>query len=378
MFDKKFAFIIQAASIPFFIFINLAVFGVKLHKKYFLGQLGIAMVFIIIALLSSYLTMFLKNGGAPFFYTLIMLFLLFTAIFISAFKYSSYVMIGMGNSLILLIVILFIVASFEQLNSFLMPGAWWLDGKVRPASLTGSKQHYSIILAILSLFVFQYWLSLKKMKYLLAFILGSLGVILSLTRSGAMILGITFFLYAGYMFYTIHLIKINAKFLPVFFGIFIIAIISLFVVDLDFFIQRVFSSLDTGSTGNSERVEAWILGWELLKNSNLILGEYTGVVTNATRTITSSKSFVVESGTLQMILNYGIIGFLCFYAIIFNIYRRINKKNIFLFCILLSGLLSTVVYQSIETIPFITLMSILPIISQDLTLERPTGNKALS
>jgi len=98
----------------------------------------------------------------------------------------------------------------------------------------------------------------------------------------------------------------------------------------------------------------------------LFLGQYTGVVTNATRTVTSTKSFVVESGVLQMILNFGLIGFLAFYMILFNVYSRIIKKHVFLYFVFFSCLCSTIVYQSIETIPFIILFSLLPLISMNI------------
>ena len=127
------------------------------------------------------------------------------------------------------------------------------------------------------------------------------------------------------------------------------------------------SSIDTKSAGNGERVKAWFRGIDMiLTSNNVIFGQYTGLVTNATRTVTNSKSFVVESGTLQMLLNFGVIGFLSFYLILFNIYSRIKKNQVFLFFVLFSFLCSTIVYQSIETIPFIVLVSLIPLVSNNI------------
>jgi hypothetical protein len=366
--DKKIAFLAQVLTIILFSFFSLTVFKVKLSAKYLSIQTLIFVVFIFTAFLSSLITIYLKNGGAPFFYSGIMCFLAFISILISSFNFNETWKIDVGKTIVLLIMILFGVAIYEQVSSTLMPGAWWHGTTVRPASLTGSKQHYAIILAILTLYLFQYWISLRKNIYLFGFFMGVIGVFLSLTRSGAMILFLAFFPYLCYKFYILHLMKIKTKVL-----LFLLLGFSsglcflLLYFDIQFFLDRIFSSIDTKSAGNGERVRAWLKGIDLIFTSNnILLGQYTGVVTNATRTVTNTKSFVVESGTLQMILNFGILGFLSFYLILFNISSRIKKNHVFLFFVFFSCLCSTIVYQSIETIPFIVLLSLMPLISNNI------------
>lgn len=367
-FNKKTAFLVQVIGIILFSFFSLIVFKIKLSAKYFSIQFLIFVVFVLSAFFSSLITIYLKNGGAPFFYSGIMCFLAFISVFISSFNINKTWKIDIGKTIFFLIIILFGVAIYEQVSKTLMPGAWWLGAMVRPASLTGSKQHYAIILAILTLYLFQYWISLRKKIYFLGFSLGVIGVFLSLTRSGAMIILLTFLPYLGYKLVTKHLIKIKQKVLFfLFIGFSSILLFSLLYFDIQVFLDRMFSSIDTKSTGNGERVRAWLKGIDLMFTSNnILLGQYTGVVTNATRTVTSTKSFVVESGTLQMILNFGIIGFVSFYFILFNIASRIKKNHLFLFFVLFSCLCSTIVYQSIETIPFIVLCSLIPIISNNI------------
>ena len=368
LFEKKIAFLTQALSIIVFILLSLGVFGIKLRSKYFSIQIIAISVFLLAAITSIVITIVLEHGGAPLFYSAIMVFLIVVFVLISAFTTSQKSILDIGNTVLVLILILFTVAVYEQVTETLMPGAWWYNGKIRPASITGSKQHYSIILSILALFIFQYWLSLKRAKFLFGFLLGVMGVVASLTRSGAMILALTFLFYSSHRLYHAHLIKINPKILVVLGSFLVLSILfSVLYFDVGFFLERVLSSVDTNSTGNSERVDAWLLGLDLLFSSNILFGEYTGVVTNATRTVTSNKSFVVESGTLQMILNFGLIGFSAFYLILFNVYRRIKRQHIFLFFTLLSCLISTIVYQSVETIPFIVLLSFIPLISSDIT-----------
>ena len=366
--EKKVAFLVQVFVISFFIFINLLSFKVKLSAKYFSIQLLFFSTFIFSAFISSIITIYLENGGAPFFYSGIMSFLGFTSILLSSFKINKTWEIDIGKTIIFLVLILFCVAIYEQLSNTLMPGAWWIGKTVRPASLTGSKQHYAIILAILSLYLFQYWLTLKKNIYLIVFLIGVIGVFLSLTRSGAMIIILAFFPYLCFKFYLKILIKIKIK--ALFYFLFVSTFTLIFAIyyfDLHFFLDRILSAINTKSAGNGDRVKAWLLGIDLLLTSNNILfGQYTGVITNATRTVTNTKSFVVESGTLQMLLNFGVVGFSSFYFILINIFSRIKKNHTFLYFVLFSCLCSTIVYQSIEVIPFIILVSLLSIISNNI------------
>jgi hypothetical protein len=366
--EKKTAFLVQVIAISFFITVSLLFFKVKLSAKYLSIQSLIFIVFVFSAIFSSIITVYLKNGGAPFFYSGIMCFLAFVSIFISSFNINKAWKIDIGKMIVVLVLLLFGVAIYEQVTNTLMPGAWWHGTTVRPASLTGSKQHYAIVLAIITLYLFQYWLILRKKIYLIGFFLGVIGVFLSLTRSGAMILVLAFFPYICYKFYIKHLIKIKTRVLlylavSLFFGL----VFILIYFDVQFFFDRMLSAIDTKSAGNGERVKAWLRGIDMmLTSNNILLGQYTGVVTNATRTVTNTKSFVVESGTLQMLLNFGVIGFLSFYFILFNIYSRIKKNHIFLFFVLFSFLCSTIVYQSIETIPFIVLISLIPLVSNNI------------
>jgi len=365
--EKKTAFLVQVIVILLFIIFSMIVFKIKLEAKYFTPQMVLFLIFSFAVLFSIIITQYLENGGAPVFYSAIMCFLIFSFVFISSFNINRFGAVNIGNMIIILIIILFVTSLYEQITETPLPGASWHGGTVRPASLTGSKQHYSIILSILTLFIYQYWLSLKKAKYLFGFLIGVIGVLLSLTRSGSMILVLAFFPYICYKLYSNHLVKINPKLLLFIFIVSIFTVIfSILYFDIGFFFDRMISSIDAKSPGNDGRIKAWLLGLDLIFSSNMIFGEYTGVVTNATRTITNTKSFVVESGTLQMILNFGLIGFMSFYLILFNIYSRIKREHTFLLFVLFSCLISTIVYQSIETIPFVILLALIPLISSDV------------
>lgn len=369
-FEKKTAFLIQVFAILTFIFFGLSFYKLRVNLKYLYLQVLIFLTFTFISIVSIMLTIYFDNGGAPIFYTLIMLFLLACYILISSFNVKFNKELNIGNMLLILILLLVSTALYEQLTNFLMPGAWWYHGKVRPSSLTGSKQHYSIILSILTLYIFQYWVSLKRKKYLLGFFVGILGVVLSLTRSGAMILVLALFPYFIYNSFYTRTIKINRRVLiTVLLLLLFFSVFAIFYFDINFFLERIISSISTTSPGNDERIVAWLLGIKMLFNTNLLFGEYTGLVTNAVRTVTSADSFVVESGVLQMILNYGFLGFFAFYLSLGILYVRIGKDHKTLLFSFFACLISTTVYQSIETIPFIVLLSLIPLISNDIKLS---------
>jgi len=369
-FEKKTAFIIQVLTICAFMLISVLIFRIKLSARYFVGQTYFLAVFIFAVIISIFMTMMMDNGGAPIFYSGIMSFLSISFIVISSLSFDNKGFLNVGPKIVFVILLLFGVSLYEQLSDTLMPGAWWIGPTVRPASLTGSKQHYSIIVAILSLYLFQYWLILKNSFYLLGFGIGVIAVFLSLSRSGSMILVFAFIPFFIYKLYSIRVIKVNLKWILITLIALTMVIVPLFFVDFEFFWKRVLSSIDTKAAGNGDRLKSWALGMDLILSSNILFGEYTGVITNSTRTITNIKSFVVESGTLQTILNFGLIGFISFYSILFNVHSKIKKGHTFLLITLFSCLLSTMVYQSIETIPFIILLSLIPIISSDIEKSR--------
>lgn len=365
IFAKKIAFVIQASSIVFLLGAMFSMSKLKLSVRN-LQILSIPLLLFIISVFISGIFTVLRHGpGAILFYSTVMIYLsgIFFAFNVIQLNLKN---INLGNIIAVLIFILVVIASFEQYYKIPMPGAANYNGLIRPSSITGSKQHYSIILSLLSLFALQYFVNSRKKLFLITSLIGISGVILSLTRSGVMILvlALCFYIFKKYVFGST---KFKAKSLEALLFIFSLLIIFLLIFHNEIpYIERIFSSVDVNSAGNSERVASWIKGIKLIRDSNILFGEYNGIVTNATRTMTSNFSFVVESGVLQLILNFGVIGMLAYYFIISSGLLIIFKKHLILQSTIVAAILSTFVYQSIEVIPFIVLLSIVPSISKNI------------
>jgi hypothetical protein len=140
-------------------------------------------------------------------------------------------------------------------------------------------------------------------------------------------------------------------------------------------IIRMFSALDTASAGNSLRVQRWIFGLNSWLESPIIFGWWTGIITNSTNRLTDTSSFVVESGVLQQLLNFGLIGTMCFYWLLLSQLFSIDKHHLWLKSALIAGILETFIYQSIETIPFMITITIIPFVSQSLIFQHKIDSK---
>ena len=83
------------------------------------------------------------------------------------------------------------------------------------------------------------------------------------------------------------------------------------------------STIESGE--NSERVLAWSRGVNLWLDTNLLFGEYTGMVTRASGSVFRDVKFRgVESGALQLLLNFGFLGVLLF---LLSIYLSIPENS---------------------------------------------------
>jgi len=122
--------------------------------------------------------------------------------------------------------------------------------------------------------------------------------------------------------------------------------------------ERLLGAISIDSIGNNDRISTWIMMLEKISPKNIVLGEHFGIYSNSMNflpTFSSDKVYVTESSILLLILNFGVIGGIYYLYII----RSIYGKNFILFLILI---IPSIFYQSIETIPFILLICLAPIL----------------
>ena len=120
---------------------------------------------------------------------------------------------------------------------------------------------------------------------------------------------------------------------------------------MELFWERLSSSFDEKGVGNDERINAWRHGVEVFSDSELWFGSNFGGATNLTSNLIGVESYVVESGVIQNLINFGIVGTLVFFLFFAYMYFY-SRERIFRF-FLLAFFFQSFVYQSTEVLPFI-------------------------
>jgi len=253
-----------------------------------------------------------------------------------------------------IILLLLFFATLEQLKLISFPGQSWVFGiLVRPASLTGSYLHYPLVMVLLSVALF----SLSK-KLNIVLILGFSSVFFAFSRSGMMLVFLVFIMiYASFFIKKLRnkIFYFKRKSILFLTALVLISSLSVFVFYDDYFslvFERVISSFDTSGSGNSARLQRWTFAVNEIFSTNVFFGENFGKITNMTGNLTGSSSDIVESGFFQCVLNFGLIGTIFFYLMFFS-FRKKNHNLIYK-SFVISFVIQTFVYQSIEVLPFIT------------------------
>jgi hypothetical protein len=234
-----------------------------------------------------------------------------------------------------------------------------LGGLVRPSGLSGSFLHYPLFIS-LAFFVFaQLWSSRRRVVYGLLAAVFAVAVVVSFSRSGAMIL----VLGTAALAITSRGTSQRIRFL--FAGIAAALALPLLMRDT-IYAERIISSVSLDSGGNADRVESWERALELWADSPMIVGGHTGMYTNITRNFGEVSSGVVESGALQQLVSIGLVGTVLGYALMFATFAAVDDRHAWLRAGALGAILETFVYQSVEVIPFMVMFLLLPLISMHI------------
>ncbi|MCR2825899.1 O-antigen ligase family protein [Microbacterium sp. zg.Y909] len=229
-----------------------------------------------------------------------------------------------------------------------------VEALVRPAGLTGSYLHYPLVLAVLAFMLFGVWMRGRSSLAILGSGVAVMGVLLSYSRSGMMILAFTL------LFALLFSRTASTRLATVIVGLLAGAGTLLFLQGSPV-LDRALSALDIESTGNVGRLAQWQAGVEMWTQSPLVLGSHTGLVTNITRNFGGLSIGVVESSVLQQLLNLGLVGAVATYWLLFAVVRAIPATDIWVRAGAAACLAQTAVYQSIEVLPFMTLLAVLPL-----------------
>ena len=369
IFDQQISYFIQACIWAFFI-LSLHLHCDFKYKKTFKLQIIVlsSVLYIGSMLISALITYHGKSYGYLWIYVLVSMYFLFLLISSSSVNLEISNKINYNFPILFITLYVSVIGFLEQVSIIdSMPGTWHVLGLVRPASTFGSMQHYAIATAMLSFINMEIFMTTKRKIYFFIALISMFASFFSFTRSGAMIIIIGLLVYFIFVIFNAisykKILKINALILS--FAVFITGFILVYFHDTRL-VERIFSSIDANEFGNSFRIKAWINGIKLWLDSNMLFGSYTGYITNSTNRLSSGFSYVVESSFIQQLLNFGLVGAVSFYLLLISQYLLVNKKHLFLKSCIIASILQTLVFQSIETLPFMVMITIIPLLSNNL------------
>ncbi|MCC4275241.1 O-antigen ligase family protein [Marinomonas communis] len=228
------------------------------------------------------------------------------------------------------------VASLEQLGLIVMPGSSYSEyGAARPASITGSYLHYPLIIVMISIFLYSWK---KKVDFVV--VVGFLAPFIAFSRSGMVLVVVScFFIF----FHGGGVKKMIFLLVAILFSCFF------FMVENPFS-QRFMSIFDFSEAANNSRIYLWVQGIYQYANSPVFFGGYFGEVTNLTANFTESDPYVVESGVLQLLLNFGLLGLILVFWMYFSFYPHVGRSEK---AFIIAFFIQSFVYQSIEVVPLI-------------------------
>ncbi len=308
------------------------------------------------------------------FYSAVMLYLFFIFSFFSMVSSREIIWIDrIAYSVLITGIILLAFALFEtsiELTKF--PGeamSLGLHGNLyRPASFTGSYLHFPIIMPLFGAIVLRF-IRQKRLK-----IFGLIFLIvpfLYFSRSGMVI---SVFALIGFLSATLFKTirnKANLKIIiPSLSAILIAAIIILFIHPLrSYIVSMIDRVLIINDKGNLTRYSIWSSAFLAFSKTHYFFGEYTGFSSNiinnffnngSMRIPSSVGGLVLESGFLELLVSYGLLGTIIYYGgMILAIASNIKRGEMLLSLTMAGAVIQTLFYQSVEILPFIFCFSII-------------------
>lgn len=243
----------------------------------------------------------------------------------------------------------------------------------RPPSTTGSYLHFPLLVTILAGCLVQGAISLRRPLYFVAALFCIVGLAVSGSRSGAVVLLGTIGFYSMMQFFRLSW-RLRVRFLL---GWCLCVTISALVIAALYnesdSLQRIAQFGSVQERGNISRLETWRWVMDHWLETQFVFGEYAGQVGNAVGNLSDSDQKVAESGVLQQLINFGVFGLVSFYMTLFAAYPSLSKNHLMLRSLYISAMIQTCFYQSTEVFPYMALLALLPIFSR--TLEREVESK---
>ena len=229
-------------------------------------------------------------------------------------------------------------------------------GIVRPAGLTGSYLHYPLLLSLICFAFLQAWVSTRRRWYGVLTVVVGLAAVLSFSRSGAVIL------FVGILSYVVLSSNVGQR-IRMGFALVVVGVVVFLAFGESAYWNRYVGGLSSDAAGNQTRITRWSDGLEFWVNSPFLIGGYTGQFTNVTGNLGGDHAGVLESGLMQQLASFGLVGTVLFYLLMAGVVLAVRPAHRWLRAGLIGAMLQTLVYQSIEVVPFMVLFALMPLVS---------------
>lgn len=313
---------------------------------------------LISALLSVFASADNVGASAAITYSLVMVFfgtLLFLG---SGVEYLWAPTRGIGTSIAAVVFMMVLVAVLQQffgLTTFPGTDLGTLRTEARPSALTGSFLHYPIVLSLLSFVAIGIYAESRRRLLLLAGVVGISGVLVSYSRSGMVIVLIG--LAVGLMLFKNTRVYVRALALvPV------ALVIILVAAPAGTYFDRFLSIFQSDGAGNTGRIDKWKLILDLWAQSPLFIGVHAGQFTNITSNLGSADAISPESGLLQVLVSFGLLGVVGYYGLMLLTVRATAARPVWYRAGLIAAVLQSFVYQSVEVLPYMLAFALTPMI----------------
>ncbi|GAB3248700.1 O-antigen ligase family protein [Nocardioides dilutus] len=356
--SKQTGYVIQTTC--WLLLLTILALGGASRRPQFGRLIVVAYSFCVVAFVSTALTDVLNRFPSAWLYSAVMGVFALSLFVVASVTLDRARDIWIEFWLSLTAIALLAVAALQQFASdpFALPGndTSSLSGAVRPSSLTGSYLHYPLVMALLAVVFAQFYITTRRIRSVLMAAVCALGVVVSYSRSGAMILALAVIIF----FFIVGGSRARARYVIV---TAYVAIPALPFVWDSSYAARILSALSKGGAGNTTRINRWSEGVGVWLDGPLIVGREAGVYTNVTRNLTSVQTGVVESGLIQQLLSYGLLGAVLFYVLLLAPYAALDRRLSALRAGYLAAVLESFVYQSIEVFPFMIMLCLFPLVA---------------
>lgn len=257
---------------------------------------------------------------------------------------------------------------------------------IRPTGITGSFLHFPLVMPLIGA------LTIRFEKNRVFKMIGFLFILIpftSMSRSGMVIaffILIALAIYGSRAFY--HFIRQDIKkrygyIIAAAAALLTIILIAVFVPAVNKIAGLIWLRVsDIGDMANTSRFKTWASHIGTYLKTNLVFGEYSGFSTNIVSNILGYNRLgeknlflggVPESGLLSILVSFGMAGVLSYYGIfIVQIIKLFRKKELLLGFALLGAAVQTLFYQSVEVLPFMFTLALIPLCANSAS---PTDRK---